>query len=296
MNSNLIGGQIAKFRKAAGMTQEELGRAVGVSTQAVSRWECGGAPDVALLPAVADTLHVTVDALFGREGGPPEDMEELMAKWITTLPVEGTLERIVRLMWDAAKYVAHREVVLPEIGYMDKCEMGDSRGNPMLVRTLVTLEQGFLTGIFAKDLSYFAIFPEPEEGYRAYFCGNDRYRGIFSTLAQPNCLELLLDLYTEKPRLVVPEVEARRLGIPTAEAVSLMERLAGIFLLERVELELAEARGWAYRIKADGQLIPLLYFARQLSEEHGSYYMAWMERERPWLRRAEGQQADAGRG
>lgn len=49
MNDHLIGIQISQFRKAAGLTQEELGEAVGISGQAVSRWECGGAPDVALL-------------------------------------------------------------------------------------------------------------------------------------------------------------------------------------------------------------------------------------------------------
>lgn len=45
MNDHLIGTQISKFRKAAGPTQEELGEAVGISGQAVSRWECGGALD-----------------------------------------------------------------------------------------------------------------------------------------------------------------------------------------------------------------------------------------------------------
>ena len=53
---NILGEQIARYRKALGMTQEDLGRAVGISAQAVSRWECGGAPDVTLLPAVADAL------------------------------------------------------------------------------------------------------------------------------------------------------------------------------------------------------------------------------------------------
>ena len=46
MNNAFIGGQITKYRKELGMTQEELGKAVGVSTQAVSRWENGGAPDL----------------------------------------------------------------------------------------------------------------------------------------------------------------------------------------------------------------------------------------------------------
>ena len=55
MNENLIGSQIAKYRKESGLTQEELGRTVGVSTQAVSRWECGGTPDVLLLPGSITT-------------------------------------------------------------------------------------------------------------------------------------------------------------------------------------------------------------------------------------------------
>lgn len=86
MSDNLIGGQITRYRKALGMTQEELGRAVGVSTQAVSRWECGGAPDVTLLPAIADRLHITVDTLFGREGGAPVDIQTVVLQWLLSLP------------------------------------------------------------------------------------------------------------------------------------------------------------------------------------------------------------------
>ena len=86
MENNTLGDNIARFRKAAGLTQEELGTTVGVSAQAVSRWECGGAPDVALLPAVADALGVTIDALFGREGGEKVDMVEAVWRWMFTIP------------------------------------------------------------------------------------------------------------------------------------------------------------------------------------------------------------------
>ena len=86
MNSNLLGEQIAKFRKELGMTQEDLSKAVSISAQAVSRWECGGAPDVALLSAVADALGVTIDALFGREGGEKVDMVEAVWRWMFTIP------------------------------------------------------------------------------------------------------------------------------------------------------------------------------------------------------------------
>ena len=65
MNIN-IGANIKALRKARHITQEQLGKAVGVSMQAVSRWECGGVPDVSVLPLIADYFDVSLDALFGR--------------------------------------------------------------------------------------------------------------------------------------------------------------------------------------------------------------------------------------
>ena len=54
--------RIAALRKERGFTLEQLGQMVGVSAQAVSKWEKGGAPDVSLLPAVADALGVSIDS------------------------------------------------------------------------------------------------------------------------------------------------------------------------------------------------------------------------------------------
>ena len=49
MSIEIIGKNISSLRKERGFKQEELARAVGVSTQAVSKWENGGVPDVDLL-------------------------------------------------------------------------------------------------------------------------------------------------------------------------------------------------------------------------------------------------------
>lgn len=62
-----IGEQIKKFRTEKSITQEQLGELVGVSTQAVSKWERGGAPDIELLPALSQALGVSIDALFGSD-------------------------------------------------------------------------------------------------------------------------------------------------------------------------------------------------------------------------------------
>ena len=62
-----LGTQIAQLRKATGITQEQLAQKLGVTNQAVSKWESGqSCPDISLLPAIADQFDCSIDALFER--------------------------------------------------------------------------------------------------------------------------------------------------------------------------------------------------------------------------------------
>lgn len=64
---------ITKYRKELGLTQEALANQLGVTNQAVSKWESGqSCPDVALLPKLADLFGISLDQLFGREAPQPE--------------------------------------------------------------------------------------------------------------------------------------------------------------------------------------------------------------------------------
>ncbi|MBQ7940425.1 MAG: helix-turn-helix domain-containing protein [Clostridia bacterium] len=61
-----IADVIAKRRRELNLTQEELASRIGVSAQAVSNWERKtGYPDVLLIPALANALGISTDALFG---------------------------------------------------------------------------------------------------------------------------------------------------------------------------------------------------------------------------------------
>lgn len=58
---------ISEQRRKKGMTQEELARRLGITPQAVSKWENSvGLPDVALFPAIAEVLELSIEELFGR--------------------------------------------------------------------------------------------------------------------------------------------------------------------------------------------------------------------------------------
>ncbi len=64
--ANNLGLNIRNFRKNKGFTQEELAGILGVTPQAVSRWESeAGLPDVSMIVPIAQTLGITTDALLG---------------------------------------------------------------------------------------------------------------------------------------------------------------------------------------------------------------------------------------
>ena len=75
---SILGIKIKEFRTKKGITQEELGQLVGVTTQAVSKWERGGTPDAEILPHIARTLGVSIDALFGMEQDTGSRLEDFI--------------------------------------------------------------------------------------------------------------------------------------------------------------------------------------------------------------------------
>ena len=68
-NTNIVlADNIKKYRKKCGFTQEELAENLGVTFQAVSKWEnAKTAPDILFLPLIADLFGCYIDELFSRE-------------------------------------------------------------------------------------------------------------------------------------------------------------------------------------------------------------------------------------
>ncbi len=110
--------KIAELRKEKGMTQEELAALLGVSGQAVSKWESGVCcPDIGLLPDIADIFGITLDELMGREvpeAYPPAPTEfEAMFQGVGDMPREEAYDAILRTVFTVHAGLFAAEMKMP---------------------------------------------------------------------------------------------------------------------------------------------------------------------------------------
>ena len=76
MEKKTIGSFIAALRKASGMTQKELAERLNVSDKTISRWERDdGAPDLSVIPVIAEIFDITCDELLRGERKSPQQQE-----------------------------------------------------------------------------------------------------------------------------------------------------------------------------------------------------------------------------
>ena len=76
-----LGQKIRELRQRDERTQEMLADALGVTSQAVSRWESnGGYPDMEFIPAIANYFHISIDELFGYSADRESKIEDILHK------------------------------------------------------------------------------------------------------------------------------------------------------------------------------------------------------------------------
>lgn len=130
-----LGESIYYYRKRSGLSQEALAERVGVSRQAVSRWELDDAtPEVTKLKILAETFHITVDQLLSGEepqksygapgeGSPtPQSIPQSPSDW-ERLP--GMVGRMIRRHgWLAGIYIMLQGLGVALVGGLARFAFG----------------------------------------------------------------------------------------------------------------------------------------------------------------------------
>lgn len=290
-----LGENISKLRKERGLTQEQLGKALHISAQAVSKWEKGGSPDAEMLPRIADVFGVTTDTLFGRETREKTDAVDFLQTHLNTFPHNKRMEELFRILC----HVFLASTTLDQLtGFLDSVmelpitksfleQPGTEKDeSPAWMRSGLILPEGMMLGVLAKDCPMYLLMPEPEGGYDPLLDDDEAYRALFETLSAPHVFRTLHALYRLTNADRHPHTAAavaKKLQLPEKETAEALAKLAGHGLVTEKQIELAEGGVSAYILHDNGAFVPFLLFARWLMEQRDYWFYFWRDRKHPML-------------
>lgn len=106
LDQKLFGEKLRKHRKKSGMTQEEVAEKIGVSPQAISKWESGDCfPDCFNLKSISDIYQISADVLLETQSSGDIDS------------VAGKIEQLgTEYLWASAGCGAYNNNLHQELG------------------------------------------------------------------------------------------------------------------------------------------------------------------------------------
>ena len=113
-----MGEKIKELRRRDGRKQEDLANALGVSPQAISRWEAnGGYPDMELIPAIANYFNISIDELFGYSKDREEKLKIILSKAEKAISENGDMTECVEMLRAAAEEFPSEPKVYMNLGF-----------------------------------------------------------------------------------------------------------------------------------------------------------------------------------
>ena len=292
-----LGENISKLRKERGLTQEQLGKALHISAQAVSKWEKGGSPDAEMLPRIADVFGVTTDTLFGRETREKTDAVDFLQTHLNTFPHNKRMEELFRILCHVFLMTATGtiEQITDLLDYVAELPLAKSflerqgtehDASPAWMRSGLVFTEGMMLGVLAKDCPMFLLMPEPEGGYDSLLADDEAYMALFETLSAPHVFSTLHALYRLTHADTHPHTAAavaKKMKLSEEETAEALAKLAGHGLVTESQIELAEGGVSAYVLHDNGAFVPFLLFARWLMDHRDYWFCFWRERKHPML-------------
>jgi len=300
MNGNNIGHHIAELRKAKGITQEALAQVIGVSAQAVSKWESGGSPDILLLPEIAEFFGVSIDRLFGRKAENIEDIGKAVSYYIGE-----RLNDFEDEPWDVPDEIhadmlarAKKICIATFFGMVGQrffeklgisfheiiANYSNASDNTSSLFGHYFSNQGAILASFARDFPYFLLAPEPPDGWRKGLLPQETYRAAFAALSDADVLHCLFTLHTKEPdSKFTMGYFVKMMGLSTEKAEKVVDTLIKYKFLSTSSIELDETRQTFYTYEPNAMFIVLLLLMQTFIERPSHYISTSSHRSKPLL-------------
>ena len=274
---SVIGKQIKKYRIAKGITQEYLGQLMGVTTQAVSKWERGGTPDAELLPKLAQVLSVSIDALFGRE---EQSFAVSLARRISQMPDEEAYRSAFDICWALELGLTRKPSEVED--YLDKFIDTSDVGveNEDRYAKLVQ-DDGITTARLSADFRYFFLMTEPKRSFADTIGDTETLCKIFEIFADEKTLRIIWFLYSRLNTPVATSLISKKTGLDVDEIDHRMDLLCQHRLAMRNTVSLADGDVYCYMYRQESSVIPLLCFADEIARAKDLDFLRLFERTKP---------------
>lgn len=249
---------IKKFRLEKNLTQEQLAAKLCISAQAVSKWETSDTyPDGTLLLPLARELGVSLDELFGNKSASMPDI----SRQIIALIRETDPDRRFPLAWDICWQI--------ERGLFNCCMEIDTRYAPDEAKnqhndSYILSDNGF-TMVSNGSEPFFAVFPQPKEGFEDFLADKEALQNIFAALSHDDTVNALMWLYRRPENYIFESaVLARDCGIHGEQTDRVMEELSLLKVVSKQELTVNNQKRTLFRSHPRHILIALFSIARKI--------------------------------
>lgn len=272
-----LSDNIKRLRHEKNLTQEQLAAKLGVSAQAVSKWETSETyPDGTLLVPLANELGVSLDTLFDND---TVDMADISG-------------RIIKLLHDAdakERFSIARDIGWQiERGLFNCCMEIEKQYNPNEIinqknSSYILNDYGFTMISNGKD-PFFSVFPQPKEGYGHFLNDKEELRMIFAALANEETMEALIYLYRKPEKYVFEsDVLRKECGIAYEKMETVLENLIRLKIIWKQPLNINGESRILYYSCPSHILIAVFLMAREIGYK-GAYSLQSHNRNTPFFK------------
>ena len=284
-----IGEKIAAYRKIKGYTQEQLGELVGVSGQAVSKWENGGVPDTYLLPNIAKVLGVSTDVLFGIEKRISEYTQDEILDKLFLFCLQKNFDKDSNFSMFQFMFETFWTLQCAYFGNESRVQLKDvienCRGNQQITSQIINNDGTTYLSLVENFPFFCAVQDKPEISVK--LLSEKNFGEFFSLLASEDGMKAVIftQSSTETDQYTA-EMMAKKMDITVERFLEIEPLLVKYGLINADSLAFNDSVIKVYHKWSNPEIRPILIMAYQFINARQCYYNFTCNRTKPYFENA----------
>ena len=279
---SVIGQKIKQYRIQKGYTQETLGKMIGVTTQAVSKWERGSSPDAELLPLIADALDVNIDALFGREN---QDLQLMMNKKLSNMPPQEAFRYAFNFCWSTILGFSGDTGFTEDFNdsFVSLTDM--KREETPIYYAQAVRDEGMALARKSGDFAHFFLMAEPQkDSIKRYLEDIESIRKVFALFADKDMLKIICYLYSNPVMPHTAELIGKGTGMELPKVERCLKTICDRQLVHRMKIATVDGVIDSYIVRNEASCIAaFMCYADQIAKGCPFPVFNMFDREKPFL-------------